>query len=101
MLPNCPQYIIAAFAILRLGAVVVNINPSYTAREVLDRRRRLGRRGSLITLDALAPLVAGIRGADRASSRSSSPRWPNTRAAAAPPPRIDGTLRARRPDRRR
>ena len=35
MLPNCPQYIIAAFAILRLGAVVVNINPSYTAREVL------------------------------------------------------------------
>ena len=35
MLPNCPQYIIAAFAILRLGAIVVNINPSYTAREVL------------------------------------------------------------------
>ena len=33
MLPNCPQYIIAAFAMLRLGAVVVNINPSYTARE--------------------------------------------------------------------
>ena len=27
MLPNCPQYIIAAFAILQLGAVVVNINP--------------------------------------------------------------------------
>src|SRR5438093_9982531 len=36
ILPNCPQYIIAAFAILRLGAVVVNINPSYTAREVLN-----------------------------------------------------------------
>src|SRR6266545_2181431 len=35
MLPNCPQYIIAAFAILRHGAVVVNINPSYTGREVL------------------------------------------------------------------
>ena len=34
MLPNCPQYIIAAFAILRLGAVVVNINPIYTAREL-------------------------------------------------------------------
>ena len=34
MLPNCPQYIVAAFAILRLGAIVVNINPSYTAREV-------------------------------------------------------------------
>ena len=36
MLPNCPQYIIATFATLRLGAVVVNINPIYTAREVLN-----------------------------------------------------------------
>ena len=35
MLPNCPQYIFSAFAVLRLGAIVVNINPSYTAREVL------------------------------------------------------------------
>ena len=43
MLPNCPQYIIAAFAILRLGAIVVNINPSYTAREVLDRGDRFRR----------------------------------------------------------
>src|ERR1700682_6350007 len=25
MLPNCPQYLIAAFAILRLGATVVNV----------------------------------------------------------------------------
>src|SRR5262245_28980069 len=29
MLPNCPQYIIAAFATLRLGAIVVNVNPVY------------------------------------------------------------------------
>ena len=35
MLPNCPQYIFSSFAVLRLGAIVVNINPSYTAREVL------------------------------------------------------------------
>ena len=34
MLPNCPQYIIAAFAILRIGAIVVNVNPIYTAREI-------------------------------------------------------------------
>ena len=32
MLPNCPQYILATFATLRLGAIVVNINPIYTAR---------------------------------------------------------------------
>jgi long-chain acyl-CoA synthetase len=31
MLPNCPQYVVAAFAVLRHGAIVVNINPTYTA----------------------------------------------------------------------
>src|SRR4051794_31800392 len=35
MLPNCPQYVIAAFGILRRGAIIVNINPTYTARELL------------------------------------------------------------------
>ena len=60
MLPNCPQYIIAAFAILRLGAVVVNINPSYTAREVLTVATDSGIR-VLITLDALAPLVLAVK----------------------------------------
>ncbi|MBA3323220.1 MAG: AMP-binding protein, partial [Pyrinomonadaceae bacterium] len=30
MLPNCPQYLIATFAIFRLGAIVVNVNPLYT-----------------------------------------------------------------------
>jgi long-chain acyl-CoA synthetase len=61
MLPNCPQYIIAAFAILRLGAVVVNINPSYTGREILTVVSDSGVR-ILITLDALVPTVAAIRG---------------------------------------
>jgi len=54
MLPNCPQYIIAAFAVLRLGAVVVNINPAYTAREFLIVARDSTPR-IVITLDALAP----------------------------------------------
>lgn len=60
MLPNCPQYIIAAFAVLRHGAVVVNINPSYTAREVLNVVNDSGLR-ILITLDALAPLALGVK----------------------------------------
>src|SRR5204862_61537 len=34
MLPNCPQYLIAAFAILRIGGIVVNVNPLYTPREI-------------------------------------------------------------------
>jgi long-chain acyl-CoA synthetase len=28
MLPNCPQYLIGLFAIVRLGAIVANVNPT-------------------------------------------------------------------------
>jgi long-chain acyl-CoA synthetase len=90
MLPNCPQYIIAAFAVLRHGAVVVNINPTYTAREVLmvanDSALRV-----MVTLDTLAPLIAGIRaqtGIEQVVVTSLSEYTP----AAAPPPRSEGTL---------
>jgi len=34
MLPNIFQYPIVLFAVLRIGAVVVNVNPLYTAREL-------------------------------------------------------------------
>jgi long-chain acyl-CoA synthetase len=34
MLPNTFQYPICLFAVLRIGAVVVNVNPLYTAREL-------------------------------------------------------------------
>jgi len=34
MLPNCPQFIIAAYATWRLGGIVVCCNPLYVAREV-------------------------------------------------------------------
>jgi long-chain acyl-CoA synthetase len=90
MLPNCPQYIIAAFAILRLGAVVVNINPSYTAREFLvvatDSTPRV-----VITLDALAPLVQGVL-AQTTVEQIIVTSLAEYSAAAAAPPRIDGTL---------
>ena len=33
-LPNCPQYIIAYYGILRAGATVVNYNPLYSPREL-------------------------------------------------------------------
>ena len=90
MLPNCPQYIIAAFAILRLGAVVVNINPSYTAREALsvtsDSTPRV-----LIALDALMPMIAAIR--DQTTiEQIIVTSLAEYSAAAAAPPRIDGTL---------
>ena len=34
ILPNCPQHIVAFYAVLRLGAIVVEHNPLYTAREL-------------------------------------------------------------------
>ncbi len=45
ILPNCPQHVIAFYAILRLGAVVVEHNPLYTSRELAgqfaDHRARV------------------------------------------------------------
>ncbi|MCL1838560.1 MAG: AMP-binding protein, partial [Propionibacteriaceae bacterium] len=34
VLPNCPQHVVAFYAILRVGAVVVEHNPLYTPREL-------------------------------------------------------------------
>lgn len=34
MLPNSPHFVIAFFAAMRLGAIIVNTNPTYTAREL-------------------------------------------------------------------
>lgn len=90
MLPNCPQYIVATFAILRLGAIVVNINPIYTAREVLNVATDSGLR-ALVTLDALAPLALGIRG-DTGLEQIIITSLPEYSAAAAAPPRVEGTV---------
>ncbi len=50
-LPNCPQYLIAYYAILSAGAIVVNLNPYYTHDELKfmleNTKTRL-----LITFDA-------------------------------------------------
>jgi len=59
MLPNCPQYMIATFAILRLGATVVNVNPLYTPREILVVAHDCSMR-ILLTLDALVPAALSI-----------------------------------------
>src|SRR5690606_522340 len=34
MMPNCLQYPVATFGILRAGLTVVNVNPLYTPREL-------------------------------------------------------------------
>jgi long-chain acyl-CoA synthetase len=60
MLPNCPQYPIAVFAVLRLGAIVVNVNPAYTAPEAEFILRDSGL-SALVTLDRLAPLAIALK----------------------------------------
>jgi long-chain acyl-CoA synthetase len=60
MLPNCPQYLISFFAIVRLGAIVTNINPIYTPREVAMVAQDAGMR-AIIVLDLIAPVVLGVR----------------------------------------
>jgi long-chain acyl-CoA synthetase len=59
-LPNCPQFMIAYAAALRIGAIVVPCNPVYTAREM---EHQLNDSGSvvIITLSAMYPMIKQIR----------------------------------------
>ncbi len=62
MLPNCPQFAIAYFAILRVGAIVVNVNPLYTPREIGYVLNETGSR-AIFALDQAGPALTGARGA--------------------------------------
>jgi long-chain acyl-CoA synthetase len=58
ILPNCPQYVIAYYATLRLGAIVVGNNPLYTERELSHQLADAGV-SALVVLDALYPATVG------------------------------------------
>lgn len=60
LLPNCPQFVIAYYAILRAGAIVVPCNPIYTARELSYQLTDAGAR-VLIALSSRMVVVRGIR----------------------------------------
>ncbi len=60
-LPNCPQFIIAYYAALRVGAIVVPCNPIYTARELLHQLRDSGAT-VMVTLSSTYPIVRQVRG---------------------------------------
>jgi long-chain acyl-CoA synthetase len=59
VLPNCPQHVVAFYAVQRLGAVVVEHNPLYTAEEMAfqlgDHRPRV-----VIAWDKVASMVNDI-----------------------------------------
>ena len=59
MLPNCPQFAIAFFGILRTGATVVAINPTYTPREFERLANDSGIR-AIIAMDLIAAGMSSI-----------------------------------------
>ena len=89
MLPNCPQYVIAAFAVLRCGAVVVNVNPSLTQREVQHIAQDSGMR-TLLTLGSLGPLVLAVQ-AQTSIEDVILTTLEEYSATATPPSRLTGT----------
>ena len=48
VMPNCPQYIVAFYATVRLGAVVVGNNPLYTEREMEHQLRDCGAKVAIV-----------------------------------------------------
>lgn len=60
LLPNCPQAVISYFAILRLGAVVVFINPMHVERELINQLNDADVR-TIIMIDTAYRRISNIR----------------------------------------
>jgi long-chain acyl-CoA synthetase len=56
VLPNCPQHVVAFYAVLRLGGVVVEHNPLYTPRELRHQFEDHGARIAIAWDKAVATL---------------------------------------------
>jgi len=57
VLPNCPQHVVAFYAALRLGAIVIEHNPIYTPRELRHQFEDHGARFAIVW-DKLVDTVA-------------------------------------------
>ena len=60
MLPNCPQFPVVFFGLLRLGAIAVNTNPLYVAREMKEQFGDAGAE-TVILLSTFFPRLREIR----------------------------------------
>lgn len=58
-LPNSPQVVIVYYAVLKLGGIVVQINPLYVERELIHQIKDSGIK-ALIYLDLLSKKVANV-----------------------------------------
>ena len=68
-LPNLPQTVIAFYAVLSLGGVVVMTNPLYVAREIEHQWNDAGCTVAITADFLFAQRVAGIRTTDRTRTR--------------------------------
>jgi len=105
MMPNCLQYPVALFGVLFAGAVVVNVNPLYTAREL---RHQLADSGAvvLVAMDLFAAtLEQGVRDTavrqvlltGMGDMMPAPKRWAvNAMTARAPGRKAGGALKAER-----
>jgi long-chain acyl-CoA synthetase len=59
-LPNCPQFVIAYYATLMVGGIVVPCNPQYVGREIEHQLTDSGAE-TIVTLSLTYPTVKGIR----------------------------------------
>jgi long-chain acyl-CoA synthetase len=59
-LPNCPQFVIAYYATLMVGGVVVPCNPQYVAREIKHQFNDAGVKVA-VTLSLTYPLIKTVR----------------------------------------
>ncbi|MDJ0335609.1 long-chain-fatty-acid--CoA ligase [Salinibacterium sp. G-O1] len=59
VLPNCPQHVVAFYAILRIGAIAIEHNPLYTEREL---RHQFEDHGATVAIvwDKIAATVVGF-----------------------------------------
>ncbi len=58
-LPNCPQYVVAYYATMSLGAIVVNLNPMYTAEELIAICENTGV-STMFTFDMVLPNIVAL-----------------------------------------
>lgn len=58
VLPNCATHVVAFYAVLRLGAVVVEHNPTYSADELAHQLADSGATTAIVWEVAAAPLLA-------------------------------------------
>jgi len=59
-LPNCPQFVIAYYATLMVGGIIVPCNPQYVARELKHQLNDSGAE-TIVTLSLMYPMVKQIR----------------------------------------